>query len=415
MTSTALAPPGTSAPIGSAPNGSAPTGSVPTQRGARYPLESIRALAAISVLVFHAYQNNWDDGTYPWQGWPHAVMMSSDMAVDLFFVISGFLLWLPVTRALLAGRPQRRGRQLLARRSVRLLPLYVIVLLVAWALANPALPGNWRDLVAHLTMTHVHTETYIFWTVGPAWTLAVEFHAFVAVAALLPLITRLTPRLASRGQRLALAAGIPTVIASIGLAYLTYHQLVLDTPHDAWTVWFGPVAKMHLFATGMALAVLNAVGVRLGRTARRLLLAGSLALVLTGIWARTLLDPATAEWLHVAFALVAGAVLSTIVLSRDEQPRWLSWGPTVWLGTLSYSIYLVHEPILKALRSSGVLPPAGSLEGIAVTAAATLVLAVLVARLANRHIEMPLMRAYDSLQQVPDRYAEVGSEAARSR
>lgn len=393
----------------------APQPSPTSTRGPRYPLESIRGLAAITVLVFHAYQNNWDDGAYPWQGWPHALMMSSDMAVDLFFVISGFLLWMPVTRALLAGRPQRRGRQLLARRSIRLLPLYVIVLLVAWAMANPVLPGNWRDLVAHLTMTHVHSETYIFWTIGPAWTLAIEFHAFIAVAAMLPLITRLTPRLSTQGQRIALAAGIPAVIATIGLAYLAYHQLVLHTPHDAWTVWFGPVAKMHLFATGMGLAVLNGVGLRLGRATRRALLAGSLALGVVGVWARTELDHAAAEWLHVAFAVVAGAVLATIVLSRDEQPRWLSWGPTVWLGTLSYSIYLVHEPILKALRASDLLPPVGSTAGIAVTAAATLVLAVLVARLANRYLEMPLMRAYDSLQRVPDRYAGVGSEAAGTR
>lgn len=384
-------------------------------RGQRYPLDSIRAIAALTVIFFHAYQNNWIDGVYPWSGLPHAAMMTSDLAVDLFFVISGFLLWIPVSRSLLAGVPQRPGRQLIMRRAVRLLPLYTLVLLIAWALANPVLPGNWQDLVAHLTMTQVYSDTYIFWTLGPSWTLAIEFHAFLAVALMLPLISRVTPYLATRGQRLAVAAGIPLVIGTIGISFLSYHMFVAHTPHTNWSIWFGPVAKMHLFAFGMLLAVLCAAGLRLGRAARRAILLTAAVAVVAGVLARAQMDQGMAELLHIPFGLLAAAVLGTIVLTRDDQPRWLMWGPTVWIGALSYSLYLVHEPILKALRSNGLLPAAGTTVGVLVTAALLIALAVVVARIVNALIEKPVMQAYDGLQRVPDRYAEVGSEPSYSR
>lgn len=400
-------------PVPAAPTTTSETATDPAPpkpaRGERYPLDSIRALAAISVLLFHAYQNNWVDGQHTWDGLAHSIMVSTDLAVDLFFVISGFLLWIPVSRALLAGRTQRSGRQLVARRAARLLPLYVIVLLVAWAIANPGLPGHWQDLVAHLTMTHVYSDQYIFWTVGPTWTLAIEFHAFVAVGLMLPLISLATPRLATRGRRLAVLAGIPIALGTIGLAYLTWH-IAARTPHTEWTVWFGPVAKMHLFALGMGLAVVCAAGVRIGRSSRRALVAIALVTVVVGVLSRDRIDEIDAQWLHVAFGVMCAAVLAAIVLTKDTQPRWLTWGPTVWIGVLSYSIYLVHEPILKWLRSTGALPPMGTTIGIVVTAALTLGLTLVVARIVNASVEKPFMAAYEGFTRAKDRYREIGSE-----
>ncbi len=99
---------------------------------------------------------------------------------------------------------------LLFRRMARLLPLYYVVVLVVWTTTNPSLPGHWQDLLLHLTFTHVYSDDYIFWTVGPAWSLGVEFHFYVLMALSVPLVAcRSTPRRQPGGRGRAVAAALP--------------------------------------------------------------------------------------------------------------------------------------------------------------------------------------------------------------
>lgn len=385
----------------------------PSKRPARYPLDSVRAIAATAVLSFHAYQNNRDPD-WPWTGWPHTLALASDAAVDLFFVVSGFLLWLPVAKAMLAGRPQRSGRRLLVRRAVRLLPLYVVVLLVAWSLANPVLPGHWPDLLAHLTMTHVYSDTYIFWTIGPAWTLAIEFHAYVLIALLMPLLGRLTPRLRTPGSRLAVLAGLPAAMVVVGVGYLAWSALVLRVPETDWSVWFGPMAKVHLFAVGMGLAVLAARGVTVQRAQRAVLVAAGIGLGAVGLATRVLVDGPGTELAHVAYAGAAAALVGAIVLHPGTQPAWLTWRPLVFVGTVSYSLYLVHELVMQTLRSAGLLPFFGTTAGVLVTAAATFSVALVIARLSYVAVERPLIGMVEGLERSDELYAHLGVSAARA-
>ena len=115
-------------------------------------------------------------------------MLGTELFVEMFFVLSGFVLWLPVAKAALDARTGRPGWVLLFRRMARLLPLYYAVVLVVWTTTNPSLPGHWQDLLMHLTFTHVYSDDYIFWTIGPAWTLGVEFHFYVLMALSVPLV-----------------------------------------------------------------------------------------------------------------------------------------------------------------------------------------------------------------------------------
>src|SRR6476469_6421737 len=87
-----------------------------------YPLGWLRGLAAIFVVFFHAYQNNRTGPTYvwPWSGTAHQLMLGTDLFVDMFFVLSGLVLWLPVARAAADGREGRPGRVMLYRRLARL-------------------------------------------------------------------------------------------------------------------------------------------------------------------------------------------------------------------------------------------------------------------------------------------------------
>jgi peptidoglycan/LPS O-acetylase OafA/YrhL len=365
----------------------------------RYPLDALRAIAAVGIVAFHAYQNNRFTGTdtYPWTGLPHELMLSSDALVDLFFVISGFVLWLPVARAALDGRPQRPGRVLLLRRAARLVPLYLVVVLVVWLISNPQMSAAyWNDLLLHLTFTQVYSDQYIFWTVGPAWTLAVEFHFYLLIAVTVPLLAWWIRRSTNRRARMAGALALPAVMTVAGVAWLTWAIHLSPQPGDAWAVWFGPLAKAPIFALGLFLAVLVAAGRRLDtRRQRATLSGGAAAVILAGTLLRSSLPGQTSQWLDLAFGLAAAAFVATIVMTDGPPLRWLNWKPLVRLGILSYSIYLLHEPVMRLARYAGILPEPGSSWGVPATFAVVLVATVALAMVTYPMIEQYGMKLLD--------------------
>lgn len=359
-----------------------------------YPLGWLRALAALAVVFFHAYQHQryGEAWQWPWTGTAHQLMLGTDLFVDMFFVLSGLVLWLPVATALVRGETSRPGRVLLYRRMARLLPLYLSVVLVVWALTNPTAPGHWLDLVSHLTFTHVYSDTYIFWTNGPAWSLAVEFHFYVLVAAAVPVLHRLVRRTHGRGGRLAVAWALPVLLAVVGLAYLAWATLLSGAPHDDWSVWFSPVAKASCFALGMGLAVLAATGVRLGAGAR----AAAAGTGLAGLLVLVLLRPVgtvQTEWWHPAYSLAVVLALAALVLHEGRHPAWMSWRPLAWLGGLGYGIYLVHEPVMRFLGWLGLFPEPGPGAGSFLTVFAVVAVpSVLLAWLSSRTVEAAGLR-----------------------
>ncbi len=242
-----------------APPVSTPTTGTPVRR---YPLGWLRGVAALVVVVFHGYQHQRYGDTYQWPltGTVHELFMSADLFVDLFFVLSGLVLWLPIAQAVVDGVSIRSGRVLLYRRMARLLPLYLAVVLLVWSLTNPTAPGHWVDLVTHLTFTHVYSDTYIFWTNGPAWTLAIEFHFYVLVALSVPVLNRVAARASTRRQRLAVASALPVALVVVGAAYLVWATLLSGAAADNWSVWFSPLAKAADFGVGMLLAVVAGLG-----------------------------------------------------------------------------------------------------------------------------------------------------------
>lgn len=364
-----------------------------------YPLGWLRALAALSVVAFHGYQHQryGDTWQWPWTGLAHQLMLGTDAFVDMFFVLSGLVLWLPIASALLRGDTSRPGRVLLYRRMARLLPLYLTVVLLVWTLTNPTAPGHWVDLLTHLTFTHVYSDDFIFWTNGPAWSLAVEFHFYVLVALAVPVLNRLVRRCPTRRARLALVWALPVVLTVTGLVYLAWATLLSGAPHDDWSTWFNPVPKASDFGIGMALGTLAALGVRLPRAAR----AASLLLGLTGLVLLVLarpVDTVVSEWWHPAYALVVALALAAVVLHDGPGPRWMSWGPVVWLGGLGYGIYLVHEPVMRLLGWLGLLPEPGPGAGWVVTAAIVAVPSIALAWVSSRTVEAAGLRLLATLR-----------------
>lgn len=368
-------------------------GNLSTPPGGRvtYPLGWLRGLAALSVVTFHAYQHNRGAGyDWPLNGAAHQAMLGSDLFVEMFFVLSGLVLWLPVARAVLDRRTGRSGRSLLFRRLARLVPLYYTVVLVVWALTNPSLPGHWADLFTHLTFTHIYSDDYIFWTAGPAWSLAVEFHFYLLVALAVPLVSRAAGRATTRRGRLTVLCALPVALLLTSGVYLTWAIHLGSVETTNWSVWFSPLSRAADFGLGMLLAVLGAAGVRLRGRVRAGLAIGSLVVLATLVLQRP--AGSLGEWWHPAYAAAICLGLAAVVLHDGPWPAWLSWRPLGWLGGLGYGIYLIHEPVMRLLGSHGLLPDPAPGGAFLWTAVLVAVPTVLLAWLSQRTVEAAGLR-----------------------
>ena len=386
----------------------------------RFPeLQGQRGLAALAVLVFHVYQydRSGSDARFPLQDtWAHPLLFGLDAAVDWFFVLSAFLLTLPYARALLDGRPLPGAREFLGRRAVRILPLYVVAVVVVWASRNPTLPGEWRDLVQHLTFTHVFDQERFFWTIGPAWSLAVEVQFYVVLAVLGSVLARTAARAATPARRLAPLVVAIAALATVSVAWCLLLGVAQDRPASQYPLWFGLPAKLSVFALGMAAAVLVALRPRtLTRSATWSLRAGGTALLVLA--AVTLVDRESGarDW---AFHALSGLAFTAVVVAGALGPRQGPWhrvssyGVLPWVGLVSYSLYLWHEPLLLHLAAHGLFPaPAASAFWLS-----ALVLSgvgLLVAWMSYWVVEHPSSALRVFLTPVPDRRLLV--ERRRSR
>lgn len=388
----------------------------PTVTAPRYPLGWLRALAAFAVVFFHAYQHNRTgaEGRWPWSGDAHQLMTGTDLFVDMFFVLSGLVLWLPIARAAAAGATDKPGRVLLYRRMARLLPLYYAVVLLVWTLTNPELPGHWVDLVSHLTFTHVYSDDYIFWTNGPAWSLGVEFHFYLLMAAAVPFVHLGVRRAATRRGRLLVASVLPALLLGVGLAYLGWATQLSGEPHTDWSIWFSPVSRAADFGLGMGLAVIAAAGVRLGGTVRAALAVAGVAALGWLVMVRPV-DTVAGEWWHPAYALAICAALAAIVLHDGPWPAALDWKPLAWLGGLGYGVYLIHEPVMRLLDHLGVLPAARPGGFFVVTAVLVAIPTVVLAWVSSRTVEaagLRLLATIDRRGQHRDYYDHLEPEPA---
>ncbi len=356
-------------------------------------LEAYRGIAAVLVVLFHVYQLIEQQAPGSVGGdtaWGYRVLTSLDGLVGLFFVLSGFLIFLPYARAVLGVGDAPSARAFLVRRAARVVPLYLVAILVVWTARNWGLAdANWRDLIEHLTFTHVYDNERIFFTIGPAWSLAVEVQFYVLLALVGMGLTALAPRLSQTGRRL-LIVGTVTALFAVSLGYKMVAWLVWEAPADDWKVWFGLPAKLDEFAAGMALAIVVVLGKgKLGRLGTELVRVVGLVILGISLWQRPI-GQGEHAWFHTAAGLGFMLLLWASVLGvQDWWSRFLSTRALVFLGIVSYSLYLWHEPLLLGLESNGLLPGESGLAGLAINLAIALPLAIGVAWLSYTFIERP--------------------------
>ena len=327
-------------------------------------LTGLRGFAALWVLLFHVWGAAGPRRmTLDVAGWSldFTPLFSIGWAgVQVFFVLSGFLLAQPHARWLAGAAARPRFGPYLARRCARVLPGYWLQLLVLIALIR------WRDgywvpdgvgaALAYAGMFFVPEPLGVRPLNDVWWTLPIEFSFYLV----LPLLAGLL-----RGWRVAvlLLLGIGSMAA---WRWLTILLLAADPPGSRFLLGYQLPGTLDAFALGMAAAVLyrNAGFARwLGEGSwRRELLAGAgaalgvalLYWVHHGYRAYWTAAPITFLWTPLFCLAVAAVILAAAAGSRPL--RWLLANPVaLYLGTISYGIYLWHNPLLRGL--SHLLPP----------------------------------------------------------
>ncbi len=323
-----------------------------------HELDAHRGIAVLAVVVFHVYQF-CNVGHFLYLGTlAYTVLNSLDAMIPWLFVISAFLLFRPIAQAIVEGRAASPARGFLTRGAIRVLPLYYVAVVVVWFSRQHTLPGDWRDLLEHLTFTQVFDEKRIFYTIAPAWAISVEVFFYLGLAALGVGLSHVCRRLDNPKHRIAVLAGSIILLSMVSLAWKGWafaagHHLTTSSN----TTWFGPLANIDTFAVGMAVAIVAAVlgegrfiasRSRLGlRVAGVTILALAFATRHANTW--------TGVYFSTACAIGFGCLVAAAVLGSPKDQwsaRATSNRALLWLGAISYSIYLWHEPILLALRGS---------------------------------------------------------------
>ena len=318
-------------------------------------LDIHRGIAVLAIVVYHVYQfSNINHGLY--QGTPgYTILNSLDAAVPWFFVLSAFLLFEPIARSVIEGREPTSARSFLARRAVRLLPVYIVAITVVWFLRQQTLPGDWRDLLEHLTFTQVFDDKRIFYTNGPTWSVSVAVYFYLALTGITVALARSCSRIQSRSRRITLIGITAATLASAALAWKAWSFGVGHRPTTgAFTTWFGPLASLDNFAVGMGLALLvAATGNRrpLSPKSRGWTRIGAVGVLVLAFVCR---QPNTwpAVYFSTEVSVGFGLLIAAAVLGPPSNivSHALRWRPLRWLGLISFSVYLWHEPLMLALR-----------------------------------------------------------------
>jgi peptidoglycan/LPS O-acetylase OafA/YrhL len=299
-------------------------------------LTGIRALAASLVLGFHFYTE-------------HIVPVGINsllpfftrgyLGVDFFFLLSGFI----ITHVYLTplACPNRITVQIfLWHRIIRLYPVHLTVL--AGLVAIVSLAGaagialndpqhwQWKDLFWHLTLLHSWGATEgLAWN-DPSWSISAEWFAYLLFPLLAPMMIRVHGRVTALLIAVAALATTAALFAIADWAVLTSGR--------------GAPAMMRVFGEflcGAALCRAVALGGVSSRSSGDILAAGAFIAFLLGASA------GLADFALIAFLAltVFGASTSAAYLARILGSR-----PLVWLGEVSYSIYMVHFPVLIVIR-----------------------------------------------------------------
>jgi peptidoglycan/LPS O-acetylase OafA/YrhL len=316
-------------------------------------IDCLRGVAALTVCVGHAIVAfRWNQVPGEWfQAFCEFVTKHGGLGVPLFFVISGFCIHLKAARQrAVSGEVDFRFVPFWKRRLWRLYPTYFVVLcgsmllLVVHSIINPAAPAlaaypqpksTWMayDFLAHVFMLHGFFPLFDQGAGNPPfWTLAREEYLYC----LYPIVLVFQSRLGIGWGGLAialLATRAGALITSFGIPLGPFEVIVVSVL-PAWIQWY-----LGALAAEVYYGNITAPG------------------PFRSIWAVPLWI-LLAERIPGDFLVFYGVAFFTLinaVVGREQAGRWHDRGILrllAWVGFMSYSLYLVHDPVQGILASA---------------------------------------------------------------
>ncbi|MGZ4453551.1 MAG: acyltransferase family protein [Nocardioides sp.] len=343
----------------------------------RPDIEGLRAIAIGSVLLYHA-------GV----GFLHGGFVG----VDVFFVISGFLITSHLLREI-----ESSGRFSLAgfygRRMRRLMPAAVLVLAVTTLITRLTVPNvGWRpfggDIVAaagYLLNWRLADRSVDYLAEGTQvspvqhfWSLSVEEQFYVVWPLLLIgvafLVRRLRWRVAPTAAVALALVAVPSFLWSVHFTAQSRAAAFFVTPTRLWELAVGGACAIGI---GAAHRLPRAAAVTLGWLGLTAIVASLFVADASSMWP---------GWLAAVPVLGTAAIIVAGGAWRDAAPRFLSARPMIGLGALSYSLYLWHWPLLIGERN--LAGHAGVWTGLLVVA-----FSFVPAWLCYRYVEQPTRRS----------------------
>lgn len=341
-----------------------------------YPaIDILRGFAALSVLVYHVIEH------YKWASFPTKGVLVwfriGWIGVDLFLVISGFVISLSI-HSLLQRLSYRQFLRVFAeRRFRRIIPLYMTTCTVFVLFTIPYIipaPSFYKHVLMHAFFLQNLSIDYHGSINGPNWSVALEMQFYLLAAMLASLLFWVQWWRVVLG---ALAISWAWRLAAISMVHL-------DKPLSVYRLFIATTelpGTLDEFAVGFMLArlVITPAGARLLAWGRRL------AIVPVGVAALAIWALLAVYWSRPSFWDVPAMVIvwrtgcaltfGVVVLAACclKQPWFLrATAPLRYLGTISFGIYLWHLPVLMAIQRIEWLAPETAL---AYVLAGTLVLA----------------------------------------
>jgi peptidoglycan/LPS O-acetylase OafA/YrhL len=339
--------------------------------GRRPALDGLRGVAVLTVMLFHG---------------PGEPLAGGFLGVDLFFVLSGFLI-----TSLLVAEVAERGRVAIGRfwirRLLRLLPalglLCAVLVVIRIGTGDARLTDGMPQVLLYVANWARAQGGLLSGPLTHTWSLAIEEQFYVVWPLALGFLLRRRPQV-------ALAA---TVLGAAGSALL--RSVLWDGVHSYLRVYNGSDTRADGLLLGCAVALAASMGLSRALPPRLVSISARAGLVLLGVFILTVNDHAgfVYEWGLLVVNLAAATVVIGLAVVPDARlVRLFSWPPLVAAGRLSYGLYLWNLPVNYFFGNGFDLVPA------VVAAPVALALTWLLATVSRGMVEEPALRLRDRLE-----------------
>ena len=367
----------------------------------------MRLAAFLFVFVHHAFPQNAD--AYASMRWPSAAagwiassVLAFSVGVDLFFLLSSFLITELLLREI-ASRGSFDIRSFYIRRALRIWPLYFAFLAVSFWIVPRILPQDHISSVhalAFVSFVGNWTTAFLGYptsVIAPLWSISLEEQFYIAWPLLIAL---------SGARRI-----IPLAIGLFVLA-IAYRAVLVafDVPHPAsWTSTF---SQLDPVAFGAIIAVvLRGRSPQLGPYTRAMLLIGAIAIWIPSVAFLGKAGPAS----QLCYPLIALACAAMLIGTLCREPTWrfARTGVLVYLGRISYGLYVYHVLSIHLTQQY-----ASAWGSMGMRAALALSLTIALAVTSYHLLELPFLRLKQRFAHIPSQHhglAPARLEGARAR